>query len=278
MGLGRLTLSTFLIHCLSFSSRETFHQFTMTYSVRENLIRELKGQTFRFNDLGSILPGWCERTSSEAEALRKRIEPEFDMYEHFYQPPIMIPCHIHVIPRNFWHTSKFVAAFIAESGAPRSRPHNQHCWLPRGGLMQDLNECWQQHGCKHGYVNRQRSLSGLSRRWEGQWRLIDSLLTQLFAWDDGMFSLASLRLWLTKIPSETDSTELSTRSRKIESMQNFRSRTSKFVQQSLGFAVAEDEMAPGPLEQNPLITSFGVIGEAFMTSCTIGRPCRWKDF
>ena len=52
----------------------------MTISLRENLIRELKGKTFRINNLGSILPGWSEGVSPEYEELHDRIEPQFDIF------------------------------------------------------------------------------------------------------------------------------------------------------------------------------------------------------
>ena len=71
----------------------------MTISVRENLIKELKGKTFRINDLGSILPGWSEGVSPEYEELHDRIEPKFDMYEHLYQSPIKSPCHMPVFSK-----------------------------------------------------------------------------------------------------------------------------------------------------------------------------------
>ena len=72
---------------------------------------------------------------------------------------------------------------------------------------------------------------------------------------------------------ETDSTELSTKSCKVEAMQSFRSRTSKYVRQSLGFASAEDNVASGPPETDLLITSFGIVGEALMSSYTLGKSC-----
>ena len=55
-------------------------------------------------------------------------------------------------------------------------------------------------------------------------------------------------------------------------MQSFRSRTSKFIRQSLGLAIAEDNVAMGPPETDPLITSFGIVGEALVTSYTLGEP------
>lgn len=73
---------------------------------------------------------------------------------------------------------------------------------------------------------------------------------------------------------ETDSTELSTRSRDVQSMQSFRSRTSIFVRKSLGFAATEDDVATGPPESDPLITSFGVVGEALVTWYTLGKACK----
>ena len=62
-------------------------------------------------------------------------------------------------------------------------------------------------------------------------------------------------------------------SRNLKGFQNFRSRTSKFVRQSLGFASAEDNVALGPPETNLLITSFGIVGEALMNSYTVGKFC-----
>ena len=72
---------------------------------------------------------------------------------------------------------------------------------------------------------------------------------------------------------ESDSTELSTRSRNFEAMQSFRFRTSKYIRQSLGFASAEDKLSLGPPETNLLITSFGIVGEALMSSYTPGKDC-----
>ncbi len=72
-----------------------------------------------------------------------------------------------------------------------------------------------------------------------------------------------------KIFSETDSAELSTMSRDFKSAQSFRSRTLKFVRQSLGFAAAEEDVTLP--ESAPVITSFEVAREALMTSYTLGR-------
>lgn len=92
------------------------------------------------------------------------------------------------------------------------------------------------------------------------------MFTRLFI---GAFFVQHIRL-IEKF-SETDSTELSTRSRDVQSMQSFRSRTSKFVRKSLGFAAIEDDIATGPSESDPLIPSFGIVGEALVTSCTLGK-------
>ena len=73
------------------------------------------------------------------------------------------------------------------------------------------------------------------------------------------------------MPLETDSMELSDIARDPQMMNRFRLRTSNFVRQSLGFAVTEDNATLGPLESNPLISSFGIVGEALMTSYTRGR-------
>ena len=55
----------------------------MTLSVRESLIHELKGQTIRVNDLGSILPGWPQAVSPNVNELSNQIETWLDTYEHF---------------------------------------------------------------------------------------------------------------------------------------------------------------------------------------------------
>ena len=70
---------------------------------------------------------------------------------------------------------------------------------------------------------------------------------------------------------ESDSTELSTRSRNFEAMQSFRSRTSKYVRESLGFPSTEDNVVLGPPETNLLITSFGIVAQALMSSYTLGK-------
>ena len=78
---------------------------------------------------------------------------------------------------------------------------------------------------------------------------------------------------VTKRFSEIDSTELSARGCDLKSLQSFRSRTSNFVRQSLGFPVAEDNVVLGPPESDPVITSFGIVGKALKTSYTLGRSC-----
>ena len=56
----------------------------MTFSVRENLISDLKGKTIRICDIGNILPGWPEGINPEIEKLRDHIEAWLDTYEHSY--------------------------------------------------------------------------------------------------------------------------------------------------------------------------------------------------
>ena len=73
--------------------------------------------------------------------------------------------------------------------------------------------------------------------------------------------------------SETDSTEMSALCCNSDLTQNFRSRTSKFIRNSLGFTTPEENAAQEPPESNPLITSFGIVGEALKTSYTRGRSC-----
>ncbi len=72
-----------------------------------------------------------------------------------------------------------------------------------------------------------------------------------------------------EIPLDTNSAELSTVSRGFKSTQSFRSRTLKFVRQSLGFAAAEENVRLPDLD--PVVTSFEIVGEALMTSYTLGR-------
>ena len=93
---GTHTSKTFppLLHCLSFSLRETFYRFTMATSVRQNLIKDLKGQTIRIRDLGNILPGWPEGLSPEVEELRNQIDVRLDTYEHIYESSFEIPYHM----------------------------------------------------------------------------------------------------------------------------------------------------------------------------------------
>ena len=69
--------------------------------------------------------------------------------------------------------------------------------------------------------------------------------------------------------------ELNTMSRDLGAAQCFRSRTLKFVRESLGFSVPEENGAPGPTESDPVITSFGIVGEAMVASYTL-RKSRWQ--
>ena len=69
---------------------------------------------------------------------------------------------------------------------------------------------------------------------------------------------------------ETDSAELKDLSHDPDAAQCFRARTIAFVRQSLGFSFAEDAFTSEQIEPNPVITSFGVIGESALASCTFG--------
>ena len=70
--------------------------------------------------------------------------------------------------------------------------------------------------------------------------------------------------------------ELNTMSRDLSAAQCFRSRTLKFVRESLGFSsVPEENGAPGPTESDAVITSFGIVGEAMVASYTL-RKSRWQ--
>ena len=66
----------------------------MATSVRQNLIKDLKGKTIRIRDLGNILPGWSEGLSPEVEELRNQIDARLDTYEHIYQPSLETPYHM----------------------------------------------------------------------------------------------------------------------------------------------------------------------------------------
>ena len=56
----------------------------MTSSIREDLIKDLKGKTIRIYNLGGILPGWPQDVSPDVEQLREQTEAKLDTYEHFY--------------------------------------------------------------------------------------------------------------------------------------------------------------------------------------------------
>ena len=65
-------------------------------------------------------------------------------------------------------------------------------------------------------------------------------------------------------------------SRDFELAQNFRSRTLKFVRQSLGFADSEEVVVLEPPESDRIITSFETVGQALMTSYTLSRSYAWQ--
>ena len=56
----------------------------MTFSVRENLIKDLSGQSIRIRDLGKTMAGWPQGVNPKVEELRDEIEARIDTYEHFY--------------------------------------------------------------------------------------------------------------------------------------------------------------------------------------------------
>ena len=51
----------------------------MTFSVREDLIKDLKGESVRVCNLESILPGWSQGVNPEVENLRDQIEQRLDV-------------------------------------------------------------------------------------------------------------------------------------------------------------------------------------------------------
>ena len=53
----------------------------MTPSIRENLIKDLKGQTIRIRDLGAIMHGWPHSVNAGVEELRVQVEERLDGYE-----------------------------------------------------------------------------------------------------------------------------------------------------------------------------------------------------
>ena len=53
----------------------------MTASVRESLIRDLKGKTIRIPDLGHSMSGWPQRLNPEFGDLRNRVEVTLDRYD-----------------------------------------------------------------------------------------------------------------------------------------------------------------------------------------------------
>lgn len=71
-----------VLQCLSITF-QAFRQPIMTFSVRETLINNLKGETIRIPDVGNILPGWPQGVNSEVEELRDEIESWLDTYEYF---------------------------------------------------------------------------------------------------------------------------------------------------------------------------------------------------
>ena len=80
-------------------------------------------------------------------------------------------------------------------------------------------------------------------------------------------------------------------SQDFNSTQNFRSRTLAFVQKSLGFSDYEKDLTNGLSnghtnghinghldaedEKDPVISSFGIVGEAIVSDCTLGKL--WQE-
>ena len=61
----------------------------MKSSVRESLIRDLKGKTIRIPDLGHSMSAWPQRLNPEFGNLRNQVEVALDTYEYFSRSALL---------------------------------------------------------------------------------------------------------------------------------------------------------------------------------------------
>ena len=94
-------------------------------------------------------------------------------------------------------------------------------------------------------------------------------MVQLFAWDDGKYLISTTDRAHHHLV-ETDSVEFSTLSSNPELSQEFNRLTRDYVRDCLACRSEGPHMALS----NPLVHSFGTVGEAVMRSCSVGMPSR----
>lgn len=69
---------------------------------------------------------------------------------------------------------------------------------------------------------------------------------------------------------ETDTSEIASLNKDYSSGQSFRWRTLLYVRSSLGFEISATDQQVVDQELDVTITSFGTIGEALRSSCSLG--------